>query len=72
MEAHLRTKRVRLDALQAQLLALDPLAVLGRGYAVLTDAENGRVISRVDQVEPGSLLRARISDGELLVRVEQE
>jgi exodeoxyribonuclease VII large subunit len=72
MEAHLRTKRVRLDALQAQLLALDPLAVLGRGYAVLTDAENGRVISRVDQVEPGSLLRARISDGEILVRVEQE
>jgi exodeoxyribonuclease VII large subunit len=71
MESHLRSKRVRLDALTAQLQALDPLAVLNRGYSVLTDPANGRVVSRVDQVSAGSLLRARLSNGELLVRVEQ-
>jgi exodeoxyribonuclease VII large subunit len=68
---HLRAKRARLDALQAQLRALDPLAILSRGYAVLSDIETGKVVSAVDGAPPGRLLRAQVSDGEFIVRREE-
>jgi exodeoxyribonuclease VII large subunit len=68
---HLTAKRARLAALKVHLGALDPLAILARGYAVLTDPETGRVVSRVERVEPGEPLRARVSDGEFDVRVEE-
>lgn len=70
MEVQFRSKRARLDGLHARLQALDPLAILDRGYSVLTDVESGHVVNRVAQVSSGSLLRARLSDGDLLVRVE--
>jgi exodeoxyribonuclease VII large subunit len=68
--AHLRSHRLRLDSLQRQLDALDPLAILSRGYAVLSDAATGDVVSRADQVRPGIRLRARVSDGDFGVVVE--
>jgi exodeoxyribonuclease VII large subunit len=67
---HLRTKRARLDALRAQLQTLDPLAILSRGYAVLSDVETGSVVSSVESVQSGQLLRAQVSDGEFTVRTE--
>jgi exodeoxyribonuclease VII large subunit len=67
---HLRAKRARLDALRAQLQALDPLAILSRGYAVLSDVETGKVVSSVESAPSGRLLRAQVSDGEFVVRRE--
>lgn len=67
---HLRSKRARLDGLAAQLQALDPLAILKRGYAVLSDAETGQVVGSVSSVQPGRLLRAQVADGEFKVRTE--
>lgn len=67
----LRVKRTRLTALEAQLQALDPLAVLARGYSVLFDAVDGTVISRVDAAVPGRRLRARVADGEFDVEVSE-
>jgi exodeoxyribonuclease VII large subunit len=67
---HLRTKRTRLDALRAQLEALDPLAILSRGYAVLSDVDTGTVVSSVTSAPPGRLLRAQVADGEFAVRTE--
>jgi exodeoxyribonuclease VII large subunit len=72
MGLHLRTKRARLDALLGQLQALDPLAILSRGYAVLSDVETGKVVSSAGTVQPGRLLRARVSDGEFTVRTEEK
>lgn len=66
----LQAKRAQLQSLQAQLGALDPLAILRRGYAVLSDAETGDVVSKVGQATPARMLRARVSDGEFDVRVE--
>jgi exodeoxyribonuclease VII large subunit len=66
---HLRAKRARLDALRRQLDALDPLAILARGYAVLTDTETGRSIGSVAAAVPGRRARAQVSDGEFYVRV---
>lgn len=70
IKLHLRTKRARLDALKAQLDVLDPLAILSRGYAVLSDVETGTVVSSVSSTTPGRLLRAQVADGEFTVRTE--
>lgn len=72
MEVLLRSKRSRLQSLQLQLDALDPLAVLSRGYAVLTDEETGRVVTNAAQVDRGARVRARVASGELVLRVEDE
>ena len=51
---------------QKRLEALNPLAVLARGYAVLTRKEDGKVISKVSQAT--SEMNVRVSDGEFEVK----
>jgi len=57
-----------LKGLGQRLGALDPLGVLKRGYAVLSD-KDGRVVSSKGQVASGDELRARVQDGEFDIRV---
>lgn len=62
--------RVQLQAthvqgMQRRLTALSPLAVLARGYAVVTRKEDGSVVSRVAQASPE--MKIRVSDGEFEV-----
>lgn len=66
----LDTRRARLGALARALHAVSPLAVLARGYALLQDTQDDRVIRSPADTQPGALLRARLADGELRVRVE--
>jgi len=56
---HVRGTQKRLDA-------LNPLAVLARGYAVLTRKEDGKVVSKVS--EATSDMKVRVSDGEFEVK----
>src|SRR5512135_2945003 len=46
----LSLKKAYLEGMERRLEALNPLAVLGRGYAVVTSKPEGRVISRLSQV----------------------
>jgi exodeoxyribonuclease VII large subunit len=55
-----------------RLEALSPLAVLARGYAVVTRVEDGRVVSQAAQVEPGQAIRVRVSDGAFDAEVKSE
>ena len=48
-----------------RLEALSPLAVLARGYAVVTRKDDGRVVSRVSQASDE--MKVRVSDGEFEV-----
>ncbi|HEX8430789.1 MAG TPA: exodeoxyribonuclease VII large subunit, partial [Longimicrobium sp.] len=59
-----------LAAAAGALEARSPLAVLARGYSLLTDAATGRVVRAPEDVTPGQRLRARLGRGELTVRVE--
>ncbi len=59
----------RLGQVGAQLDALSPLRVLGRGYAVARDAE-GQLLRRRDQFPAGLPFRLTVSDGEVPARVE--
>ncbi|MFY8207481.1 MAG: exodeoxyribonuclease VII large subunit [Arenimonas sp.] len=53
------------------LNALSPLATLARGYSILRDTE-GHVIHRPQQVLPGQVLSAQLSEGRLQLRVETD
>lgn len=55
----------RLHGMERRLEALSPLAVLARGYAVVTRKDDGSVVSRVAQAQPGQQITIRISDGEV-------
>ena len=51
---------------QKRLEALSPLAVLARGYAVVTRKADGGVVSRVAQAS--DVMKVRVSDGEFEVK----
>lgn len=53
--------------MENRLLALSPLAVLRRGYAVITKKE--RVVASVSQIGADDMLRVRVQDGEFEARV---
>jgi exodeoxyribonuclease VII large subunit len=62
--------RERLAGMERQLEALNPIEVLGRGYAVVADASTGELIRRTGQARTGRRIRVRVSDGEFGGRVE--
>jgi exodeoxyribonuclease VII large subunit len=61
-----KLQKKHLEGTQKRLEALSPLAVLARGYAVVTRKEDGTVVSRVAQASDE--MRVRVSDGEFEVR----
>ncbi|HEX7540848.1 MAG TPA: exodeoxyribonuclease VII large subunit [Anaerolineales bacterium] len=67
-QAHrLELAAARLMGLENRLTALSPMAVLQRGYAVVT--KNKRVVTSKSQVQVGDALRVRVRDGEFDARV---
>ena len=57
-----------LSKLEAQLAALDPTAILQRGYAMVLDAK-GAVVTQATQTTPNDTLEVRLANGHLEVRV---
>jgi len=71
-QAHrLALERSQLEGLERRLRALNPLSVLGRGYAVVTHKWDDRIISSKSSVKTGDDLNVRVTDGEFDVRVTQ-
>ena len=64
MQHRLTLAQARLAGQASRLIALDPYAVLSRGYAIVTDADTGAVVSSSRQVRAGRGLRVRVADGE--------
>ncbi len=60
----------RLGGLSARLNALNPMQVLQRGYAIVSD-ENGKIVSSVTEVEAGKQVSVRLIDGILESEVKQ-
>jgi exodeoxyribonuclease VII large subunit len=61
-----KLQKKQLEGDQKRLEALSPLAVLSRGYAVVTRKDDGSVVSRVAQASEE--MRVRVSDGEFEVK----
>jgi len=68
--AGIRQRRQGLSDLARTLHAVSPLEVIGRGYAVLTSAATGSVVSSVTAASAGDRLTARLRDGRLDCTVE--
>ena len=68
MAVRLRSARERLRSQRLHLSALDPTAVLIRGYAIITKSD-GSVVGSVTQVAAGDVLAVRVADGEFGVAV---
>jgi exodeoxyribonuclease VII large subunit len=68
--ARVEAGRARLTAAAAALDAMSPLAVLGRGYALATDARGG-LVRAAGAVEVGERVRVRLAEGALQCRVEE-
>lgn len=61
----------KLAGLGRRLESLSPLAVLRRGYAVVTDLVDGRVILQAGQAPAGAALHVRLAEGSLNVIVRE-
>ena len=64
----LQIHRERLRSLELQLSALDPSAILARGYAAVR-GEDGSIIKSVNVLDPGDLLDVALADGEIAAEV---
>ena len=67
---HLGRKRQSMERVTASLGALNPLAVLSRGYA-LVQTEAGKVIPAAAELQVGDRVNLRFADGSARVRVEE-
>jgi exodeoxyribonuclease VII large subunit len=63
-------KQQALGEAARMLNTLSPLNTLERGYALVTDTETKKVITRSDQVKPGTTINTRVAQGEFVCRVE--
>lgn len=61
----------RLQNAVQRLHALDPLATLARGYAIVSRVSDNAVLRKAQDARAGELIRARIADGALICTVER-
>lgn len=66
----LSLSKSRLAGLGARLQSLNPLNVLQRGYAIVSD-EHGRIISSSKQVNIGDQIKVKLADGVLASEVKE-
>ncbi|KHJ49744.1 exodeoxyribonuclease [Vreelandella venusta] len=70
MQRQLETRQARLHSAARALNAVSPLAVLGRGYAIAQD-EQGQIVRRAQDTQPGQLLKLKLGEGRLNVEVKR-
>ena len=63
---HIQLQSTHIKGMQRRLEALNPNAVLARGYAVVTRKDDGSIVSRVAQASDE--MKVRVSDGEFEVK----
>jgi exodeoxyribonuclease VII large subunit len=62
-------RQQRLALASRTLNAVSPLAVLDRGYALVTLAESGRLVQNPSEAPIGSIIEARVANGKLRAQV---
>ena len=70
MQNLLNQRKARSELLRHKLEALSPLAVLDRGYSIVTD-KDGRTLKSVSQANAGDNITIRLSDGRILADVQE-
>lgn len=70
IRGYLHHQRQGLTDLARTLNAVSPLETIGRGYAVVTSSQDGKVISSARQTEAGQAITTQLRDGRLMSVVE--
>jgi exodeoxyribonuclease VII large subunit len=65
----LSLERARLATRRAEIAALSPTAISGRGYAVVRNLRTGAVLTRAAVAAPGDLLELQMQDGAITAEV---
>lgn len=65
MTAITRQQRMQTAAIMRQLDALSPLKILSRGYSLVYDEQESKLIRTIKEVQPGDMVHVRLSDGQL-------
>lgn len=71
MQLQLKQLQQQLTQQAHALETVSPLATLGRGYAIVTNAKTDKVLHNSNEVAVGEVIRARLHTGRLLCRVEE-
>ena len=71
MHHQLESCRQRLLIQTRQLDAVSPLAVLGRGYAIIHKVPNGEIVRSSRSVRAGDQIEARLGTGRILCQVQE-
>src|SRR5690606_1545271 len=65
MQTAVKDARMQLAGTIRQLDALSPLKVMARGYSLVYDEQEERLIRSIEDVQPGDVVNVRLSDGRL-------
>ena len=65
MSNRLRFTRMQVSNEEGRIRALDPAAILRRGFSVVQTAKDGRIVTSAGQVEDGDPLSITVSDGSI-------
>ena len=65
----IKNRQASLNEKSSQLEALGPLATLKRGYAIVSDETNGKIVRNSDEITEGEKLEIRLSGGALTAQV---
>ena len=66
----LTQRKSKAELLRHKMEALSPLAVLDRGYSIVTD-KNGKTLKTIDQVNAGDNITIKLSDGRIFADVQE-
>ena len=70
IRALLAQKKSKSELLRHKMEALSPIAVLDRGYSIVTD-KDGKTLKSTDRVKPGDNISITLSDGRILADVQE-
>ncbi|MEX2353919.1 MAG: exodeoxyribonuclease VII large subunit [Gammaproteobacteria bacterium] len=60
---NIQAAKNRFEKASAALHGISPLATIDRGYAIVSEPENGRIIRNIDELAPGKRIETRIAKG---------
>jgi exodeoxyribonuclease VII large subunit len=70
VRSRIQLLRAQLDGKAAALAAVDPRALLKRGYAIVTLNDSTRITSAAQNPPPGTAITLHFHDGDLTARIE--
>jgi exodeoxyribonuclease VII large subunit len=69
MRHYLAERQLKLQNQLARLESVSPMAVLRRGFAIVSDAQTHQLISRRDQTNPNQSIQIQLSDGKIAATI---